>query len=101
MIDQSVPVVFFLLYNCCGVLIMHCFGYAVVYVKDINEPSLQTPFYSVLVSISVFMVLSTVLHAEYHNEQIEARGEEDHRRRTGRLQSKEYHRPDLQPTHPM
>ena len=32
-----------------------------VYVLDINQPSLPT-FYSVLVSVSVFMVLSTVFH---------------------------------------
>ena len=39
-------------------------------------------------------------HAEDHTEQIEATSGEDHRRRTGRLQSrKEYHRADLQPTH--
>ena len=31
--------------------------------SDINHPSLPTPFYSVLVSISVFMVLSTVFHS--------------------------------------
>ena len=38
-------------------------------------------------------------HAEDHTEQIEATSG-DHRRRTGRLQSrKEYHRADLQPTH--
>ena len=34
-----------------------------VYVFAINQPSLPTPFYSVLVSISVFMVLSTVFHS--------------------------------------
>ena len=39
-------------------------------------------------------------HAEDHTEQTEATGGEDHRRRTGRLQSrKEYHRADIQPTH--
>ena len=39
-------------------------------------------------------------HAEGHTEYIEATSAEDHRRRTGRLQSrKEYHRADLQPTH--
>ena len=39
-------------------------------------------------------------HAEDHTEQIEATSGEDHRRRTGRLQSrKEYHRADLQPMH--
>ena len=35
-------------------------GDVVVYVKDINRPSSPIPFYSVLVSISVFIVLSTV-----------------------------------------
>ena len=34
-----------------------------VYVFDINQPSLSTPFYSVLVSISVFMALWTVFHS--------------------------------------
>ena len=34
-----------------------------VYVRDINQPSLPTPFYSVLVSISVFKALSTVFHS--------------------------------------
>ena len=34
----------------------------VVYVFDINVQSLPTPFYSVLVSIYVFMALSTVFH---------------------------------------
>ena len=38
-------------------------GDVVVYAKDINQPSLPTPFYSVLVSISVFMGLSTVFHS--------------------------------------
>ena len=33
-----------------------------VYVKDINQPSLPTPFYSDLESTSVFMALSTVFH---------------------------------------
>ena len=41
-------------------------------------------------------------HAEDHTEQVEATSGEDHRQRTGRLQSrKEYHRVDLQPTHSM
>ena len=31
-----------------------------VYVKHINQPSLPTPFYSILVSIFVFTALSTV-----------------------------------------
>ena len=34
-----------------------------VYVFDINQPSLPTPFYSVLASISVFMALSTTFHS--------------------------------------
>ena len=38
-------------------------GYVMVYVRDINQQSLPTPFYSVLVSISVFMVLSTVFYS--------------------------------------
>ena len=33
-----------------------------VYVSDINQPSVPTRFYSVLVSVSVFMALSTVFH---------------------------------------
>ena len=32
------------------------------FVSDINQPSLPSPFYSVLASISVFMALSTVFH---------------------------------------
>ena len=38
-------------------------GDVAVYVFDINQPSLPTPFCSVLVSISVFMALSTVFHS--------------------------------------
>ena len=38
-------------------------GYVTVYVFDINQPSLPTPFYSVLVSISVFMAPSTEFHS--------------------------------------
>ena len=34
-----------------------------VYVFDINQPSLSTPFNSVLVSVSVHMPLSTVFHS--------------------------------------
>ena len=33
------------------------------YVLDINKPSLPTPFYSVLESVSDFMALSTVFHS--------------------------------------
>ena len=35
-------------------------GDVVVYFSDINQLSVPTPFYSVLVSISVYMALSTV-----------------------------------------
>ena len=38
-------------------------GDVTVYVCDINQPCLPTPFYSVLVFISVFMALSTVFHS--------------------------------------
>ena len=38
-------------------------GDVAVDVFDINQPSLPTPFYSVLVSISVFVALSTVFHS--------------------------------------
>ena len=38
-------------------------GDVAVYVLDINQPSLSTPFYSVLVSMSVFMALSPVFHS--------------------------------------
>ena len=38
-------------------------GDVVINVKDINQSSLPTPFYSVLVSISVFMALSTVFYS--------------------------------------
>ena len=38
-------------------------GDATLYVFDINQQCLPTPFYSVLVSVSVFMALSTVFHS--------------------------------------
>ena len=38
-------------------------GDVAVYVFDTNQPSLPTPFYSVLVSVSVFLALSTVFHS--------------------------------------
>ena len=38
-------------------------GDVAVHVFDINQPSLPTPFYSVLVSISVFMALSTAFNS--------------------------------------
>ena len=41
----------------------------VVYVKDVNQPSSSTPFYSVLVSICVFLAHSTVLHSvDFHDD---------------------------------
>ena len=36
---------------------------ASVYVFDVNQPSLPTPFYSVLASISIFMAFSTLFHS--------------------------------------
>ena len=39
-------------------------GSFAVYAFDINQPSMSTPFYSVLVSISVFVALSTVFHSK-------------------------------------
>ena len=38
-------------------------GDAAVYVFDINQASLSTPVHCILVSISVFMALSTVFHS--------------------------------------
>ena len=38
-------------------------GDVTVYVFDINQPSLPTPFHSVLVSVSVFTALSAVFHS--------------------------------------
>ena len=38
-------------------------GDVAVYVSDINQLSLPTPFHSALVSISVFMARSTVFHS--------------------------------------
>ena len=38
-------------------------GDVAVYVFDVNQPSLPSPFHSVLVSISAFMALSTVFHS--------------------------------------
>ena len=40
-----------------------CGGDVTVSVRDINQPSLPTPFYSILVSVSVFVALSTVFHS--------------------------------------
>ena len=38
-------------------------GDVAVYVIDIDQPNMPTPFYSVVLSISVFMALSTVFHS--------------------------------------
>ena len=38
-------------------------GDVAAYVFDINQPRLPTPFYSVVVSLSVFMALSIVFHS--------------------------------------
>ena len=38
-------------------------GDLAVCVFDINQPSLPTPFYSVLVFVSAFMAVSTVFHS--------------------------------------
>ena len=38
-------------------------GDVTVFVNDTNRLSLPTPFYSVLMSVSVFMALSTVFHS--------------------------------------
>ena len=38
-------------------------GDVAVYVFDINQPSLLTPFYSVLMSVPVFIALSTVFYS--------------------------------------
>ena len=38
-------------------------GDVAVYVLDINQPSLPTPFYSILASLSDFMALSSVFHS--------------------------------------
>ena len=38
-------------------------GDVTVYVVHINQPSLPTPFYSVLVSVSFLMALSTIFHS--------------------------------------
>ena len=40
-------------------------GDVAVYVFDINQPSLPTPFHSILVPISVFMSLSTLFHESH------------------------------------
>ena len=38
-------------------------GNVAAYVLDINQPSLPTPFYSLLLSVSVFKALSTAFHS--------------------------------------
>ena len=46
----------------CTTHAVHVHGDVTVNVNDINQPTLPTPFYSVLVSISVCIALSTVFH---------------------------------------
>ena len=58
-----------LLPGCCLVLRVPvgsptCGEDVAIYVFHINQPSLPTPFYSVLVSSSVLMALSTVFHSK-------------------------------------
>ena len=43
-------------------------GDVTVCVFDVNQPSLPTPFYSVLVSVSLFKALSTVFHSIHSPE---------------------------------
>ena len=38
-------------------------GDVALYIYDINQPSLLPPFYSVVASVSAFMVLSTVFYS--------------------------------------
>ena len=40
-----------------------CGGDVVVYVKNLKQPNLPTPFYAFIVSISVLVTLSTVFHS--------------------------------------
>ena len=47
-------------------------GDVTVYVPAINQPSLPTPFYSVLVSVSDLMALSTVFHSINFPRQLSA-----------------------------
>ena len=42
---------------------LHLEGMLLSILFDISQPSLPTPFYSVLVSFSVFMALSTAFHS--------------------------------------
>ena len=48
-------------WECCSLFIYLFF--VCLFVFYVKQPSLPTPFYSVLVSISVFMALSTVFHS--------------------------------------
>ena len=54
------------------------------------------------VSALFYRYFNVCVYAVDHTEQIETTSGEDHRRRTGRFQSrKEYHRADSQPMHSM
>ena len=43
-------------------------GDVTIFMSDINQPSLPTPVYSVLVSVSVFMALSNVFRSMNYPE---------------------------------
>ena len=61
-------------FTCCVSMHGHCYvwvpagspsrgGDVEINVFDVNQPSLPTPFHTVLTSVSVFMALSTVVHS--------------------------------------
>ena len=52
----------FVLFWCSPWAHLHVVG-MLQFMFDINQPSLPTPFYSVLVNVSVFMALSTVFQS--------------------------------------
>ena len=67
-VSHSVTLLFFLFLFFLYLFGVHagsssCGGDVAIYVFDIDQPSLPTPLYSVLVSISVFMALSTAFHS--------------------------------------
>ena len=66
-VSHSVTLLFFLFLSFLYLFGVHagsssCGGDVAIYVFDIDQPSLPTSFYSVLVSSSVFVVLLTVFH---------------------------------------
>ena len=60
-----VGMLLFILFDVVGIYCLFCFTwwrcYCLFY--DINQPSWSTPFYSVLVSVSVYKALSTAFHS--------------------------------------